>query len=396
MAIQLFTPEEIKELEQHPAVQKVNEHFLHLTPEFKEWFYREFQAGKSARIILLEAGFNMDIIKTRVRSIRAHILKWKSEQPKTQSKFSSEPLRASVSELCRIANVSRSGYYRWAAAAECRARREAQDQNDFALILRAYNHRGYAKGARSIYMRLLHLETPVCMNLKKIRRIMNKYGLKCPIRRANPYRRMLNAMRTSHVAPNLLQREFREHGPRKVLLTDITYLTYGSGQRAYMVTILDAYTKQLLAYEVSQSLKIGFVLNAVNRLIKIHGVSLQAETLINSDQGSHYTSLKFIQIIRDNHLRQSMSRKANCWDNGPQESFFGHMKDELDLASCSDYNDLLARIDDWADYYNNDRYQWNLALLSPNEYARYLESGVYPLKRSTPTDPFVKPSQDPE
>ena len=241
-------------------------------------------------------------------------------------------------------------------------------------------------------MRLLHLETPVCMNLKKIRRIMNKYGLKCPIRRANPYRRMLNAMRTSHVAPNLLQREFREHGPRKVLLTDITYLAYGSGQRAYMVTILDAYTKQLLAYEVSQSLKIDFVLNAVNRLIKIHGVSLQAETLINSDQGSHYTSLKFIQIIRDNHLRQSMSRKANCWDNAPQESFFGHMKDELDLASCSDYNDLLARIDDWADYYNNDRYQWNLALLSPNEYARYLESGVYPLKKFAPDDPFAKPS----
>lgn len=107
----------------------------------------------------------------------------------------------SVSELCRIANVSRSGYYRWVAAAESRAKRETQDQNDFALILQAYNHRGYAKGARSIYMRLLHLEPPVCMNLKKIRRIMNKYGLKCPIRKANPYRQMLNAMRTSHVAP---------------------------------------------------------------------------------------------------------------------------------------------------------------------------------------------------
>ena len=112
-----------------------------------------------------------------------------------QATLSSYDNILSVSELCRIANVSRSGYYRWAAAAESRARRKAQDQNDFALILRAYNHRGYAKGARSIYMRLLHLETPVCMNLKKIRRIMNKYGLKCPIRRANPYRRMLNAMR---------------------------------------------------------------------------------------------------------------------------------------------------------------------------------------------------------
>ena len=70
--------------------------------------------------------------------------------------------------------------------------------------------------------------------------------------------------------------------------------------------------------------------------------------------------------LRDNHLRQSMPRKANCWDNAPQESFFGHMKDELVLAACSDYNNLLAHIDNWTDYYNNDRYQWNLALLSPN------------------------------
>ena len=74
-----------------------------------------------------------------------------------QATLSSYDNILSVSELCRIANVSRSGYYRWAAAAESRARRKAQDQNDFALILRAYNHRGYAKGARSIYMRLLHL-----------------------------------------------------------------------------------------------------------------------------------------------------------------------------------------------------------------------------------------------
>ena len=245
-------------------------------------------------------------------------------------------------------------------------------------------------------MRLLHLNPPVCMNLKKIRRIMGKYGLKCPIRKANPYRRMLNAMRTSHVAPNLLQRKFREYGPRKGLLTDITYLTYGSGQRAYMVTILDAYTKQLLAYDVSRSLKIDFVLNAVNRLIEEHGVSLQAETLINSDQGSHYTSLKFIQIIRDNNLRQSMSRKANCWDNAPQESFFGHMKDELDMVSCSEYSDLVTMIADWVDYYNNDRYQWNLALLSPNEYERYIESGIYPLKKSASEDSFVKQPRNTE
>ena len=295
----------------------------------------------------------------------------------------------SISELCRIADVSRSGYYRWLAAAESRAKREAQDQADFSLVLQAYNHRGYAKGARSIYMRLLHMKPPVQMNLKKIRRLMNKYGLKCPIRKANPYRRMMSAMKTNHVAPNLLQRQFRMGGPRAVLLTDITYLTYGQEKRAYMVTILDAYTKQLLAYEVSQSLKLDFVLNAVNKLIETHGISLQKETLINSDQGSHYTSTKFIQILRDNNLRQSMSRRANCWDNAPQESFFGHMKDELDLTACKTYQQLQALIDDWADYYNNDRYQWGLALLAPNEYEQYLSTGIYPLKKSPLPDPYI-------
>lgn len=313
-----------------------------------------------------------------------------------QDTLSSKDNVLSISELCRIADVSRSGYYRWLAASESRAKREVQDRSDFSLILQAYNHRGYAKGARSIYMRLLHMNPPIQMNLKKIRRLMSKYGLKCPIRKANPYRRMMNAMKTNHVAPNLLQRQFRMSGPRTVLLTDITYLTYGQGQCAYMVTILDAYTKQLLAYEVSKSLKIDFVLNAVNKLIQEHGISLQKETLINSDQGSHYTSTKFIQILRSNDLRQSMSRRANCWDNAPQESFFGHMKDELDLTSCKTYAQLQALIEDWTDYYNNDRYQWGLALLAPNEYARYLATGVYPLKRPAPPDLFIFSDNSPK
>ena len=229
-------------------------------------------------------------------------------------------------------------------------------------------------------MRLLHQEPPVSMNIKKIRRLMKKYSLKCPIRKANPYRRMAKAMETSYVAPNLLNREFRQHGPQKVLLTDITYLLYGDGKKSYMSSIIDAYTKQLLAYVVSNSLQVDFVLETVNNLIRDHGISLQAETLINSDQGSHYKSIKFIQLVKDSELRQSMSRKANCWDNAPQESFFGHMKDEIDIRHCQTHEEVKALIDDWADYYNNDRYQWDLARLSPNEYAQYIKTGVYSLQ----------------
>lgn len=89
--------------------------------------------------------------------------------------------------------------------------------------------------------------------------------------------------------------------------------------------------------------------------------------------------LNFIQILKDSSLRQSMSRIGNCWDNAPQESFFGHMKDEIDLSDCETFDQVKAVIDDWIDYYNNDRYQWQLAKLSQNEFYHYLVSGIYPL-----------------
>ena len=109
-----------------------------------------------------------------------------------------------ISWLCEIAGVSRSGYYRWISAEDSRAKRDDADEQDFQLVLDAYKYRGYAKGARSIYMRLLRHSPPIIMNVKKIRRLMKKYNLKCPIRKANPYRRMMKAMKTNHVAPNLL------------------------------------------------------------------------------------------------------------------------------------------------------------------------------------------------
>lgn len=92
------------------------------------------------------------------------------------------------------------------------------------------------------------------------------------------------------------------------------------------------------------SLEIDFVLETVNQLVNKHSLSLSSETLIHSDQGVHYKSIKFIQLVKDNELRQSMSRKANCWDNAPQESFFGHMKDEIDISWCTTYDEILQVI----------------------------------------------------
>lgn len=284
-----------------------------------------------------------------------------------------------LEELCKTAGVSRSGYYNWKKSAEKRSQKELQDQQDFEIILEAFKYRGYDKGIRGIHMRLLHMEPPIVMNVKKIQRLMRKYGLLCPIRKANPYRRMSKALKTSNYSANLVQREFREHGERKILLTDITYLPY-NGTFAYLSTILDAFTKQILSYVISDSLKIDFVLLTVEQLITNHGISLSTETILHSDQGAHYTSYKFIEIVSDAELRQSMSRRGNCWDNAPQESFFGHMKDEIDITNCTTFEEVKSIIDDWIDYYNNERYQWQLAKLAPNEYYNYITTGIYPIK----------------
>ena len=283
-----------------------------------------------------------------------------------------------ISRLCELAGVSRSGYYAWVEAAPVREAREEQDQKDFELILKAYKYRSYAKGAIHIHMRLLHWNTR--MNVKKIRRLMKKYGLRCHIRRRDPYREMMRDMQTNQIAPNVLDRNFDAYLPREACLTDITYIPY-NGTFCYLSVIKDVCTKEILAYVLSTDLKVDFVLRTVEILLKDHGKELTEGMIIHSDQGCHYTSKRFIEMLADNEFFQSMSRKANCWDNAPQESFFGHMKDEIEdkLRRCKTFEQVKALIDDWMDYYNNDRCQWELAKLTPREYYVYRMTNVYPL-----------------
>jgi len=294
-----------------------------------------------------------------------------------------------VKWLCEIAGVSRSGYYYWLGEERIREERERQDERDFQLILEAYKFRGYAKGARGIHMRLLHRDPIIVMNTKKVRRLMAKYKLYCPIRHVNPYRRMARAQQTNRIAPNLLNREFRTHGARTVLLTDITYIPrYGTSKFSYLCVIMDAFTKEILSYVLSVSLEVDFVLEAVKQLMNKHGSELNTDVLVHSDQGCQYTCTRFINILNDFELRQSMSRKANCWDNAPQESLFGHMKEEIHILPSDVHTDIVRKVSDWIDYYNFDRYQWSLAKLSPNEFYQYIQTGEYPLPMLPPAVTF--------
>lgn len=214
-------------------------------------------------------------------------------------------------------------------------------------------------------------------NLKRIRRIMKKYNIICPHRKANPYKKMMKATKEHTVLPDLLNRKFKQESPGKVLLTDISYLFFKNGQKAYLSTILDTSTNEILAYNVSKSLKIDIVTNTIEKLIQSNKNILKKDSFIHSDQGAHYTSPIFQNKVKKNNLRQSMSRRGNFWDNAPQESFFGHLKDETNINKCETFKDLVKEIDDYIDYYNNYRGQWNLKKMTPVQYRNHL------IKKST-------------
>src|SRR5699024_3633885 len=109
------------------------------------------------------------------------------------------------------------------------------------VILKEFNRRGYKKGSRSIKM-ILENEFSLLYSRKRIQRIMRKYNIVCPFRKANPYKKIAKATKEHQVVPNKLNREFKQGTPGKVLLTDITYLPYGNNKMAYLSAIKDGST----------------------------------------------------------------------------------------------------------------------------------------------------------
>ncbi|WP_407671607.1 IS3 family transposase [Paenibacillus guangzhouensis] len=282
-------------------------------------------------------------------------------------------LHRMVNYLCKVAEVSRSGYYRyWSSVAkQKRSQREQQDEQVKEVILKAYHFKKRKKGARSIKM-TLEGQFKVVYNLKRIRRVMKKYGIVCPFRKANPDKRMMKATQEHRVVSNLLNREFKQNIPGKVLLTDITYLLYASGKKAYLSTIKDSSTNEIVAYHVSDRITLDLVTNTLIKLKKNRRFKKAKGALIHSDQGSHYTHPDFKKMVRKLNLKQSMSRRGNCWDNAPQESFFGHFKDQASIKPCLTLDELKREIKDYMTYYNHYRYQWNLKKMTPVQYRDHL------------------------
>ncbi|GEB34510.1 hypothetical protein BPA01_40900 [Brevibacillus parabrevis] len=273
--------------------------------------------------------------------------------------------------LCQIAEVSPSGYYRWCRAEEHRQLREAADERDFLLIKEHFEALKGKAGALVIKMRLARLNG-VVMNHKKIRRLMRKFKLVTVIRKANPYRKMAKATQEHRTCPNLLERQFDQGIPEKVLLTDITYLRYGTGQWAYLSCVKDGATKQILAHYLSSTLELSLVKRTLAQLIRRLDGNVHPDAIFHSDQGMHYTHPLTRLLIAKAGFKQSISRKGNCWDNASMESFFGHMKDELEYKDCASLKELRQRVNEYVTYYNSERYQWTLKKMTPDEFRSHL------------------------
>ena len=433
MGIKYFTEEEIEYLSSNIYVESVNEKQITYTIEFKQFFVREYMNGKGPTLIFESVGLykrilgakriekatsrwmkayengTLDVSATlpnrhpvlkaknitdkelirrqeaKIKLLELEVELLKKIDLKERGLIGSQRLKSSdifeliritirdnnlknvVSYLCASAGVSRSGYYNYLSNESKRERREEIDIKVRDDIQMAISFRGYKKGSRSIKM-LLEDKFGICYNRKRIMRIMRKYNIVCPIRRKK-YK--YKVTKEHKVCKNYLQREFKQNVPGKVMLTDISYLQYGNAKTAYLSTILDASTNEILSFKVRENMKLDLVISTLNELKDNQFVHFD-DGMIHSDQGWHYTNPQFRIRAAEMGLQQSMSRRGNCWDNAPQESFFGHLKDEVDIKHCNTFDELHTLISDYIDYYNNDRYQWNLNKMTPIQYRNYL------------------------
>lgn len=259
--------------------------------------------------------------------------------------------------MCKLSNTSRGGYYKWLKTAD----EPDDDYEDYLKIKKVFEDGKCKYGWRSIKMRLPY------MNHKKIQRIMKKYGLVTRVRRKNPYREIMKKRLEHRTFPNKLQREFKQITPFKTLCTDITYIPLCS-RFAYLSVIKDIASGEVLSWNTSLHLEMKLVTETLAKM----NFNLADNTMIHSDQGFHYTHPGYIKMVKDLNMIQSMSGKGSCIDNAPIESFFGHLKDELDYKTCLSFDELSLKIDEYMRYYNHERKQWTKQKMTPVEYRNYL------------------------
>jgi len=262
--------------------------------------------------------------------------------------------------LCQVLNVSASGYYSWVDRPLSKwTREEARLEVE---IIAAHKRTRQVYGAEKLQYDLA--EHGIQVGICRIKRIRRKLGIRCKQKRK--FKATTNSKHTLPVAENILGQQFKVAAPNKVWVSDITYVPTDEGW-LYVAGHKDIFTGTIVGYAVNQS------------LIRAVAVKRPSQGLIHhSDRGSQYCSHEYRNLLDSFGLIASMSRKGNCFDNAPMESFWGTLKQEL--VHHRRYRTRQEAIGDITEYieifYNRQRRQARLGFLSPVVYERRYYAGL--------------------
>jgi len=182
---------------------------------------------------------------------------------------------------------------------------------------------------------------------------------------------MIQKSQAARTFTNVLDRQFSQTVPFNVLCTDITYIPYND-RFAYLSVIKDIASGEVVAWNMTPHLEMKLVLDTVSFMKETHHAKQLKDAMIHSDQGFHYTNPLYIEMVQELDMVQSMSGKGKCIDNAPIESFFGHLKDEVDYSDCKTFTEVHEKIDEYMEYYNHERRQWDLKKMTPVQYRNHL------------------------
>ncbi len=266
--------------------------------------------------------------------------------------------------LVKLADIPRSTYYDLVK----RMNRIDPDGDLKAEIKSIYEEHEGRYGYRRIRDELANRGQKV--NHKKVQRIMKELGLKCLVR-MKKYKSYKGTV--GKIAPNHLDRQFTADAPNQKWVTDITEFKL-FGEKLYLSPILDLFNGEIITYTIglrpTYSLVSGMLENALEGLPEEHNL------LMHSDQGWHYQMKQYRHALQERGIKQSMSRKGNCYDNSVMENFFGIMKSELlyykDFESIEHFKQELEK---YMEYYNTKRMKAKLKM-SPVQYRTHFEQAA--------------------
>jgi putative transposase len=272
----------------------------------------------------------------------------------------------SIRHGLKLLDIPKSRYYR------LKNQHSDKDLCDFKIIEKHFLKSARKAGIRQLKM-ILERKEGIVFNRKKIARIKKKFGLQTEIRKKNKHKHFALRKQEHEVLPNVLSRKFSQNKPKRVYSIDITQVRY-SGCKAYIAAVKDLCTKEIVAKEVSSRIDLSLTNRTIAKALEKLTDKERKKLMIHSDQGVHFTHESYRKKLKENGVTQSMSRKGNCLDNAPIESFFGLLKDHLNLKHCKNINDVKKEVTKQVNYYNYERPQLGLKKMPPILYRRHLLS----------------------